>query len=355
MKHFLVATALWGLSIPAAVAGEDTAAGAGAAATAKKKAVTAEDLVKGYAFRGSTVAWSHGLSVTSLNQGAEPTYNPNYNWLFRFSPRLYLADKFSLRLKVDLAVEMTDSDDTNTYREPQLADIQFDAVYGAIKEKATGLTFTPSIRFVLPTSKASQARSLYMGVSPGLTIGRNIKFGKAVELDLGYAFRYTKSLNKYTTVQYESPTIANCGAAGGDCAQYLHTGVRNPSHAISNAFTADLSLGSKLKLGLLVAVYNSFLYDLTPATATLSGGATVAVGTNGNDVSHRASMLYGIELSYDFHPSFSLALGISTFNPQLATDGTYYTPFINRFSEISLSTTVALDHLVALFDGRRTR
>ena len=39
-----------------------TTTATGEAATVKKKVVTADDIVKGYPFRGSTVSWSHGLA-----------------------------------------------------------------------------------------------------------------------------------------------------------------------------------------------------------------------------------------------------------------------------------------------------
>jgi len=34
-------------------------------------------------------------------------------------------------------------------------------------------------------------------------------------------------------------------------------------------------------------------------------------------------------------------------NPQLAEDSTYRAPFFNRYTEFVLSTTIALDHVVA--------
>jgi hypothetical protein len=319
---------------------------------ALSEAVAEDSPVKNYPFRGSTLAWYQNLNVVSLDRGSELTWNPSYSWLFRLQPRYHFTDKLSLRLKLDLAVELTNADDTKYYREPQWGDTWLDTVYGpAFTIPGLGAAVTPSLRLIFPTSKASRARSLYLGVSPGFALSRSFKLG-AMSLDLSYSFRYTKNLNQYTTVQYESPTIANCSAAGGDCGQFLHTGSRNPSQDFWNIFLVDWGITKKLKFSLMVAFYNALLYDLTAAQAPLAGGGKIPVGTDGNNVSHRAAIWYLGEFSYEIHPTLTLGLGFSTFNPQLAEDSTYRPPFFNRYTEIMLTTTLAIDHIVAAFDRR---
>jgi len=313
----------------------------------------ADSVVKSYPFRGSTFSWYQSLGIRGLDPGADLTWNPLYSWLFRFQPRYYFTDKFSLRLKVDLGVELTNADDTTYYREPRWGDTWLDAVWGPLyRIPGVGVDVTPSLRLEFPTSKARRARSLYLGLTPGLALTRSFKFG-SMSLDLAYSFLYTKSFNQYTTVQYDSPTIANCSAAGGDCGQFLHTGSRNPSHEFWNILGVDWGITKKLRLSLMVAFYNNLVYDLTPAAAPLAGGGTIPVGTDGNDVSHRAAVWYMGELTYEIHPTISVGLGFSTFNPQLAEDSTYRRPFFNRFTEIMLTTTLSIDHIVAAFDRRR--
>lgn len=312
-----------------------------------------EKLAKTYPFRGSSIAWWQSLSALTLNPGAELTYNPTYNWTFRFAPRYNLNDKFSIRLKMDLSVELTNSDDTTKQRETQLGDTWLDFVYASFKEPVTGISFTGGWRFLLPTSKQSQARSLYMGLSPSVAATRSFQLG-SVELELMYSFRYTKMLNKYTTLQYDAPTIGSCAQGTGDCGQFLHTGGRNASHDFWNIFSVDFGWTKKLRTNIMVAFYNALLYDLTPASAPLAGGQSVSVGTNGNNTRQRAAVWYYIDFSYQVHPTLNLGVGVSTFNSQLADDSTYRAPFFNRFTEIMFNTTVSLDALVALFDRRKT-
>ena len=82
-----------------------------------------EKRAKSYAFRGSSIAWWQSLSALAFNPGAELTYNPSYSWTFRFWPKYNFTDKLSMKLKVDLNVELTNSDDTTKQRETQLGDM----------------------------------------------------------------------------------------------------------------------------------------------------------------------------------------------------------------------------------------
>lgn len=309
-----------------------------------------QKLVKSYAFRGTTLAWWQNFNAINLSRGSEQTWNPSYTWFFRFWPRYNVTNKLSLRLKLDLFVELTNADDTTKLRETQLGDTWFDIAHGGFKEPFTGIDFIPSFRIVFPTSKTSQARSLYTGLSPGFTVNRTFTFG-SMDLSIAWSFRYTKHLNKYTTVQYDAPSIASCSAGSADCGQFLHTGVRNPSHDFWNILSLDYGITSKLRVSLMAGWYHALLYGLTPANVAIAGGATVPVSTAG-DVGYRTAMYYYGDVSYQVHPALNLAIGFSTFNPQLAEDSTYRQPFINRFTEIQISTTIAIDHLVALFDKR---
>jgi hypothetical protein len=347
-----IAPAIYAEQAPTATPAATTAP---AAVLQSEGETDAEKRVKTYSFRNSTFAWYQSMSAITLDKNAELTYNPTYSWLFRFQPRYYPTDKLSLRLKFDINLELTNSDDTTKYHQAQLGETWFDVVYGPLfKEKYTGLEFTPSFRFVIPTSPASQARTLMVGLAPGFALTRTFKFGNGMELELGYAFRYIKDINRYTTVQYDSPTILTCAGGAADCGAFLSNGARNPSHEFWNFLTADLSFTKKLKFTLMVAFYNSLLYDVPPQLpTTLAGNVPLAVGTtNGNDVNSRASIWYYGELSYQIHPTVAVGVGFSTFTPQLTEDSHYRAPFFNRFTEVILTTTISLDHLVALFDRR---
>jgi len=306
-------------------------------------------LVKKYPFRNSTFVWGQNVSALTLDRGAELTYNPTYSWLMRFQPRYYVTKQLHLRLKVGLAVEWTNADDTTRYHEPLWEDLWLDTVYGNLyKERFSGIVFTPMLRLVLPTSKASQARTLYLGIAPSFSLRRSFKLPHKMGLDLAYGFSYTKSINHYTTVQYASPTIMTCAGGNGLCDAYIHTGARNPSHTFMNTFMADWSITKKLKFSGMFALVNSLLYDLTDGGVPVAGGSVINVPADpNNNTNFRAAMIYSFELGYDVHPAISVSLGSYTYNPQLADDSTYRAPFFNRYTELVLTTTINLDQVVA--------
>jgi hypothetical protein len=307
-------------------------------------------LAKKYPFRGSTFMWLQSLNALALDRGAELTYNPNYSWLFRFQPRYYATKKLNFRARIGLGIEWTNADDTTQYHQPLWEDIWLDAVYtNAVKIPAVDISVTPSVRFVLPTSKASMARTLYLGFGPGLALRREFKLPKGMSIDLAYSFGYIKNFNHYSTLQFDAPTIITCNGAGGeDCGRFLHAGGRNPSMSFTNMALLDWTISKRWKFGALFAVINSTLYGLTEGGTTLAGGDTLNVPADPNfNVNHRAAMIYSFDLTFEAHPAISIALGSWTYNPQLTEDSRYRAPFFNRYTEINLTTTINLDRVVA--------
>jgi hypothetical protein len=299
--------------------------------------------VKKYPFRGSTFLFGQNLGTMGMVQSSELTWNPVYYWQFRLAPRYYF----------ELAWELTDSDETTKYHQVMWQDVWLDTVYAnAYTDRYSGISVTPSLRLILPASKNSQARSLYLGMAPGFSLKRTFKLPRGMELTASYAFRYTKALNKYTTVQYEAPTIASCGV-NDECGELIHTGVRNPSHSFANTFAVDLDITPKLHVSTFFAFLNSLLYPVTTGEVDLMGGESLTVGEDPvNNVNHRAALWYVLEASYDLSSIVNLSLGLSTYHPQLADDSHYRMPFVNRFTEVSLTATVNLDYVVAGLERR---
>jgi hypothetical protein len=307
-------------------------------------------LAKKYPFRGSTFLWAQSLNALALDRGAELTYNPSYSWLFRFQPRYYATKQLNFRARFGLGVEWTNSDDTTYYHQPLWEDTLLDAVYtNAVKIPVADIGVTPSLRFALPTSKASQARSLYLGLGPGLALRRDFKLPKGMTLDLAYSIGYIKNFNHYATLQYDAPTLVTCnGAAGDDCGRFLHAGGRNVSQALTNMFMLDWGITKRWKFGVLFATISSWLYKLDGGSATLAGGTQLDVPADPNfNVNRRASMIYSLDVTFEAHPAVSISLGTYTFNPQLTEDSRFRAPFFNRYTEFNLSTTISLDRVVA--------
>jgi hypothetical protein len=353
LLSFLVAASssnAWSQAAPTAGSGAPAATATTAAAAPDVDGDPEGKLAKKYPFRGSTFLWSQGLNALALDRGAELTYNPNYSWLFRFEPRYYATKKLNFRLRIGLGIEWTNADDTTAYHEPLWEDMRLDTVYSnLVTIPVAKISVSPSWRFNLPTSKASQARTLYLGLGPGVLLRREFKLPKGMGIDLAYGFSYIKNLNQYSTLQYDAPTIITCNGAGGeDCGRFLHAGGRNASMSFTNTLVLDWSITKRFRFEAVFAVINSLLYPLTSGGTALAGGTVLDVPADPNfNVNHRAAFIYSFELGFEAHPAISIGLGTSTFNPQLTEDSRYRAPFFNRYTEFSLSTTINLDRVVA--------
>jgi hypothetical protein len=314
------------------------------------------EYVNKFPFRDSGLWWGQSVNAVGMVKSSELTWNPSYSWLFRFYPRYHVTDKLSLRLKVGLGIEWTNADDTSTQREPRWEDIWFDAVYSpGYTERWSQISISPSLRLVIPSSLESRAQSLYLGVGPGFSLKRTVQLPWRMTLDLAYGFRYVKNLNRYTTVQFQAPSIAACGGTAGEgaCGQFLHTGDLVPSHEFFNTLQAELGITRKLKASVMVLFRNQLLYGASPATVATAGGETLTVGDDPqNNVGQRAAIWYLIEASYEIHPIVTLGLAVSTLNPQLSQESSYNTPFFNRYTEFGLNTSIALDQIVARVDRK---
>jgi hypothetical protein len=300
-------------------------------------------------FRDSTFVWFHNVGAMGLVKSSELSWNPVYSWLFRVYPRLYLTDKLSLRLKAGLGIEWTNADDTNKRHEARWEDVWFDVVYSPLVQiPRAKIDITPSLRFVLPTSKEARASSLYLGIGPGVTFKRAFSLPRGMGATLAYSFRFTKNLTHYTTMQYQAPTILGCGALadvnGNGCDALLHSGVRVTDYHFLNNLLAELAFSERFKVSAMVAFIHNHLYDLTTAKIPLAGGESVTLGADPqNNTRYRSSIWYLIEAEVQVHPVLALSAGISTFSPQLAQDSTRERPFVNRYTELVFSMTVALD------------
>lgn len=296
---------------------------------------------------GSIFTFGNSFGAMGIIKSADLTWNPVYQWNFRLQPSYAVTDKITMKVKLGLGIEWTDSDDTTRYREPLFEDIWLDGIYGSLyTEPKTKIVFTPSLRLILPTSKTSNAASLWVGVSPGFSLNRGWDLPNKMNLAVSYAFRYTKNFNHYPTYQFDDPGVANCSINSGDmfCDQLMNTGVRVPSHEFANTISADWTITKPLHAAMFIGMYHKLLYSVTDAQIALAGGETITVSEDpGADVNKRVAMAYGLDVSYDLHELLSLSAGVATMSPQLAADSSYNYPFINRYTEFSLSATMPLD------------
>lgn len=309
-------------------------------------------------FRGSVFTYENSFSSLSLARDVELTYNPYYAMSYNFRPRWYFTDKIYVGFRISLEQELTNSDETTHYREPLWSDAFLDFVFSDILKdsKYTGITFTPGLRFVFPTSLASQARTQWLGVAPSVAIARTFDILKG--LTLMYQFRFYKYFNEYTTAKTDSPVVQCIPGASGDCGRFINSGERNPSWKFDNLLELSLNIIDDLYFTMDVIFINQILYpvsevdicnELQVNVITQPGDCKVEGDKYNTDM--RASIWYIFEVGYSVLPWLSLALGTSTLNPQLTPSSEYRAPFFNRYTVVYFDITITFDKLVDAFIG----
>lgn len=324
------------------------------------------------AFRGTSIIYENIMSAQSsrANLSAEAAFY--YAMSYSFRPRYYVRDWLSLRLRLDLEQELTDSASTVNLREPLLSDTWLDIYFSNLLESVSeSFDLGTYIRFGFPSSKLSRARTMIMSTTLGVVAKYTIPVLEG--LTLTYGINGTRYFNQDRTAQYEGSIFAGaCTPTNIDaCDPELHrqrydsgknTGVFNPAWLLRNTVALDLSPIEKLTFSLSVTFYNYWVYpqDLhntnelpNPPTTTDPDGNTVR--ENGDVTMMRGSIWYIVEVSYEVLPWMGLALGASTFNPHLDPGSDYYAPFFNINTNVYLDISLSIDGIVNAVRGRRGR
>jgi len=289
-------------------------------------------------WRGSQVVLRSAVSAITLNPSAELTYNPYFAFNWSFQPWFWFNDKAYLRAQLDVIHELTEADTTTYQGEAVVDDLRLVVGGSPIWTiPYVGINFSANLVLTLPTSKASQARTLFVALGPGLRLSRG--FDVLGGLVVGYNLRVTGRLYQFTTAEYETPLIPGCSSGPSGCSPYLNTGVRNPYMRVSQV--ADISLKVLDWVGVSLAVGHSidWLHDLAEADS---------VSFQAVEDQDRRYLTF-MELALSFSPIDFLEVGIgySALHPQLAPDSTYYTPFFNRYSVLFVDLKIHADSLAS--------
>lgn len=299
-------------------------------------------------FRGTSIIYENALSALSFDAGAEQDYNPAYVMVWGFRPRYYLYETLSARLSFDVELELTDSDWTQTRYEPTISDTSLGFIYSSFYTiPVVELKLSGGLTFGFPTSKLSQARTLYLSLSPTFSIRRD--FDVLGGISLTYSFRYTKNFNRYPGAVMDDSRYP-CPSDLADRTQCFNMGVRSPSMAFYNTFDLNIYFTERLYFAASVGVVNSLLYPVETATVDTLGG-TYEVPESDDNTDHRGAMTYMVEVGYDVLDWMTVALGASTVTEQLADDGSLRAPFFNRFTSMYLDLSFAIDGIVTAIQG----
>ena len=300
-------------------------------------ALAKEELKSSNPWRDTEIDYEHGFSAYSLSKSADPTYNPYYVHVLTIAPQWHVGDYLVFKAKLAIEQELTDADETTKKHEVNLSDLTFDIATPGITEGFTGIKIAGGVRFFFPTSKASQATTMYLAIGPGHNVSR--KFPLLEGLNIGYGARFNFAFHKFTTAQNNAPWVA-CGSADSPaCSQFVQTGVRNMWGQLLHGPTLNFVPVNGLNIDLGFTFINSFLYGL----------AGEPVMGDDKDVSVRRAQWFTASIGYDVLDYLTVSLGASTVYGDLSPDGKYRTPFFNRNTQLSLGLALAIDPLIGKF------
>lgn len=312
-------------------------------------------------FRGTVFIYENAMSAA--HQGdLSPDATFYYGMSYSLRPRYYIRDWFSLRLRLDLEQELTNSGSTTNQREPALSDVSLDFYFqDLLAGVSEAFDLEAFVRFGFPSSKLSQARTLYLSGTAGFYAYYTAPVLEG--LRIGYGFNAAKYFNQYSSATQESPSEpCTLGGDAGFCDAYFNAGLRNPSWLLRNTLSLEFNPIEDLSISVSVIFYDYFLYrnaELTtadlPVDVVTSEPDGVAIDEDPQNTNRRSSIWYTIDVSYNITPWIGLSIGTSTLNPQLAPDSTYYAPFFNRYTQVYLDVNLTIDEVVQAIRNRRNR
>lgn len=326
----------------AATPGAAPAAGGPASVTAVEPAAPAEG--EKVPWRGSTLIYEQLASALSLDEQADPTYNPYYVQSLSIRPEWHFGDQLFTRLRFDLEQELTNSDETDFKNQIVYSDLIFDVGATGWTDPWAGIKAAGTIRMVAPISKASHAQTMRFAFGPGASLSR--KFPVLEGITIRYGGRFNFRFHDFTTTQYDAPVIA-CGSPDSEaCGRVVHTGKRNVSWDVTQGPGLAFSPLEKLTLDLDFQFRRAALYPLTDAAVETSVGS-VPLLPGELDAATRYSTWATVDLSYDVLDELSISIGASTLSGQPSTDGERRSPFFNRDTTLYLDLGLNVEALIS--------
>jgi hypothetical protein len=297
-------------------------------------------------WRGSAFIYNNEAQVRGFDKSADPTWNPYWAMNFTFKPRWWFDDTWFVGARLDLSREITQADDRTYQDETWVHDLLLSTGASAFYTiPVVEIALSADLLLTTPTSKLSQARTLSLGIGPGVSVDRIFDLGPAGELYLGYHVRFSGFLHRYTTSELESPIIPGCSRSGpGGCDEFINTGERNArmrvQHGVDIAWEIQEWIGVSTGFEHIV----SWLYPIEGEDPRITYEPE-------ENTDERYGSAFYVELAVMPWDPLEIGLGYSTVSPQLQPDSTYFNPFYNRYTTVYLDLRLDIGALVQVIRG----
>ena len=310
-------------------------------------------------WRNSTFGFGQHVSKNTIFKEEQLSYNPVYIQTFSLAPRFYLSDTLSLRLRQDLAFEITEPDEYGPYagysmREKlYLLNTLIDLMESRLAEYR-GVLLAAGLRLNLPTAISSQARRRILGTGPMASLTKS--FDKVLEgmvLRLSGRWIHHFHLSNVRAAEDDYPCLRASGASSdaSSSSAYCLGGTTNYNDEFLTSISVELTPVARLDLSASFAL--AWLRGAPLAGArieTLTGEVVI----EDQSVTHwRYATGAALGVGYMFTDFFHLALSINSQTAQLNPDGSLRNPLINPDTLFSLDATFTLDQLYLAIAGPR--
>jgi hypothetical protein len=295
----------------------------------------------------ASLSWSHAYNAAGVSRSAFRTFNPEYAWSFNAVLGWRLDERTSVALSQALAIELTDSDITNSRQEPWLLDTAIDGKRELIDHEIDedhSFGASGSIGVLLPTSKPSQAATMVFAGRGKLGAEYTVE-DVLHGLSAGVSGSYTHRFLRSNVVEADAPfpcVTADLQDTSDSCS---HLGsLTNTRDLFVLGVDANLGLTEQLTLGAQVSFGWNLAASLGDEDVMLPTGTVVRVGDD--SLTHwRNSRVIGISLEYAFTDWFSGATLFTNSFAERSSDGQYRAPFNGQDMVLGLELSVSFDQL----------
>lgn len=330
-------------------------------------------------WRGTNVSWNHAVTTTAVGIGRDNigSEGEQYTQGLALALNYFLIEPkdsegnsrgYSLRVATSLGfdVELTDSDITNTQREPQLRDIPLSLVLSKPLWKSANEEWSLSSAFngslIFPTSPFSRGQGVYLTTSPRASLfltvplrGKDAPFLKNMFLGLGgrYDHRFARA-DVPTNPDLERPrqaTTGNLFLSDQLSGRSLDAnGVRWSAFAFLSEKVFGGDFWASLGVGMAYQFLNDFGDTSNGCDVVIATGCTTALRKD-DSATARVSTSFSIGVNYFPTAEFGFGLGYDNVAGQLGLDGKRRNFFYSPDAQFSASVIVSPDAIYERLTG----
>ena len=289
--------------------------------------------------------FSQSMTVRTLNEGSQTTFDPTYSWNFSVRPRYIFRPNLTFGARLDTSVELT----TNNFGQRfAFNDLTLDATY-TLKQRPAGILFVTAGTLRLPTSELSRQSRRVLQPGGRLTLIRPIPVLQGLIVGGGATYSYwinnSNVRGNPRPLQDNFPCLT--GAPGDQGAENCPgAGLGNIEHTFGASLFATLIPVSHLNLNLFFAANWSRNANLAAGCVEVFGPPQPDSGCpdgferfdETSPTKWNVLTSFGVSIGYDVFSYLTLSVGMSTlaFHPNVDGDRVE-NPFFNEKSAFFLS------------------